>query len=116
MNACFLLTRLHARRKRQAKSADVRFRKARSLFLIWAAPARARRIVICSFSVRVGAAALQKSGCLRYLRACGGVCWLRYMFLRRMMRWQDKDSDQAISRANAIAACAATPRREVAFR
>src|ERR1700720_4289432 len=62
---------LYARQKPQARSAVVPLEEARSSSLGWEARPKAQRIVTSSSSVRVGAAVLPKSGCLRYWKACG---------------------------------------------
>ena len=60
--------------------------EARSSSSSWEARAKAQRIVTSSSSVRVGAAAPPKSGCLRYWKVCGRVSQLRYMSLKKASR------------------------------
>jgi hypothetical protein len=69
--------------KPPARSAVVHLEEARSSSLGWEARAKAQRIVTSSSSVRVGAAAPPKSGCLRYWKACGRVSQLRCMILKK---------------------------------
>src|SRR5271154_3165721 len=81
-NACLHQPPLYARRKPPARSAVVPLEEAPSSSLSWEARAKAQRIVTSSSSVRVGAAVPQKSGCLRYWKACGRVSQLRCMSLK----------------------------------
>src|ERR1700733_11624612 len=83
-NACLHQPPLCARRKPPARSAVVPLEEARSSSLGWEARAKAQRIVTSSSSVRVGAAVPPKSGCLRYWQACGRVCWVRCMSLKKL--------------------------------
>src|SRR5580658_3259495 len=73
----------YARRKPPARSAVVPLEEARSSSLGWEARAKAQRIVTSSSSVRVGAAAPPKSGCLRYWKECGRVPQLRCISLKK---------------------------------
>jgi hypothetical protein len=84
MNASLRPPPLYARRKPPARSAVVPLEEARSSSLGWEARAKAQRIVTSSSSVRVGAAVPPKSGCLRYWKACGGVCQIRCASLKKL--------------------------------
>src|SRR6266403_5742932 len=86
---------LYARRKPPARSPVVPLEEARSSSLSWEARAKAQRIVISSFSVRVGVAVPQKSGCLRYWKACGRVYWPRCRRLRNLAGLVDESVDTA---------------------
>jgi len=74
MNVCLHQPRLYARRKSRERSVAVPSREARSSFSGWEERAKVQGIVTWSSSVRLGAAVLQKSGCLRSSKACGRVC------------------------------------------
>jgi hypothetical protein len=82
---------------RQAKTsgevAGCPFRRGSLFTLSWEARAKAQRIVISSFSVRVGVAVPQKSGCLRYWKACGRVYWPRCRRLRNLAALVDEPMD-----------------------
>src|ERR1700722_6993856 len=89
---------LYARRKPPARLAVVPLEEARSSSLGWEARAKAQRIVTSSSSVRVGAAVRQKSGCLRYWKACGRVRWPRRKRLRKLAALVDESVDAVKNR------------------
>src|ERR1700691_4679580 len=89
-NASLRRTPLFARRKLLERSAGVPFEEGRYSSWGWEARAKVRQIVISSSSVRVGAAVPQRSGCLRYWKACGRVWWLRWLRLKNLAALVDE--------------------------
>src|SRR5277367_177009 len=82
-NASLRQPPLYARRTPPATSVVLPLEKARSSSSSWEARAKASRIVTSSSSVRVGAAAPPKSGCLRCWKESGRASRPRQRHARR---------------------------------